>query len=210
MGRALVAGVLMAGMALASGCAGGKAAKAPDGAAPGAASAASVTAPEPEPEPVSPANTVKVATIRTERGTIRMALLDSYAPNTVKNFVSLISRGFYNGLTFHRVESGVLIQGGDPKGDGTGNPGFTIKAEFNAHPHIPGAVGMARTMDPDSANCQFYICLRALPFLDGKYTVFAQVFEGLDVVGTVQKGDRMLEVRVEDWPKEKVPADALK
>jgi len=158
------------------------------------------------PEPAG----AKVAVIRTERGTFKFALLDTYAPNTVKNFVTLAEKGFYNNLTFHRVEPGVLIQGGDPSGNGTGEPGYAIKAEFNAHPHLEGTVAMARRPDPDSAGCQWYVCLQPLPQLDRQYAVFGQVFEGLDVLHAIQKGDHMQEVRIEYVDPAKVPAEALR
>jgi peptidylprolyl isomerase/peptidyl-prolyl cis-trans isomerase B (cyclophilin B) len=96
------------------------------------------------------------------------------------------------------VEKGLLIQGGDPNGDGRGGPGYTIKAEFNSQKHIAGTVAMARRQEPDTAGSQFYICLVPLPSLDGKYTVFGQVIEGMDVVNKVQKGDKMKKVTIVD------------
>lgn len=153
---------------------------------------------------------VQVVRIRTEQGVIRLALFKQYAPKTVANFVSLIQKGYYRNLLFHRVVPGVLIQGGDPKGDGTGGPGYTIKAEFNKRSHTVGAVAMARTQDPNSAGSQFYICIKPLQQLDGQYTVFGQVYEGMDVVGMVQKGDHMIEVTVERIPEEQLPPHALK
>ncbi len=165
-------------------------------------------APEYEEEPLAPGD-VRVVTIRTERGVFKFALLDAVAPLTVKNFVKLARTGFYHNLLFHRVIPGTLIQGGDPNGDGTGGPGYTIKAEFNARPHVPGAVAMARRPDPDSAGSQWYVCLTAQPGLDRQYTVFGQVFEGLDVCAAVQKGDRMLDVAVAHVKRETVPAGVL-
>jgi peptidylprolyl isomerase/peptidyl-prolyl cis-trans isomerase B (cyclophilin B) len=120
------------------------------------------------------------------------------APNTVDNFIKLAQKGFYNGLTFHRVEKGLLIQGGDPNGDGTGGPGYTIKAEFNSQKHVEGTVAMARKPDPNSAGSQFYICIKPLPQLDGQYTVFGKVIEGMDIVKSVQKGDVMKKVIIAD------------
>jgi cyclophilin family peptidyl-prolyl cis-trans isomerase len=107
---------------------------------------------------------------------------------------------------------GVLIQGGDPKGDGTGGPGYAIKAEFSERSHTVGAVGMARSQDPDSAGSQFYICLKPLPQLDRQYTVFGQVIEGMDVAAAIQKGERMNEVKIErvPGPGDKLPPDSLK
>ena len=140
-----------------------------------------------------------VAVIEMENGgriVIEFYPLD--APNTVDNFIKLAKKGYYNGLTFHRVEKGLLIQGGDPNGDGRGGPGYTIKAEFNSQKHIAGTVAMARRQEPDTAGSQFYICLVPLPSLDGKYTVFGQVIEGMDVVNKVQKGDKMKKVTIVD------------
>ena len=138
----------------------------------------------------------KLAVIETEKGNIVFKFFPKEAPNTVANFIKLADKGFYNGLTFHRVEPGFVIQGGDPNGDGTGGPGYTIKAEFNSHPHIKGTVAMARANDPDSAGSQFYICLDTASFLDGKYTVFGQVVEGQGVVDSIRRGDKMLKVYV--------------
>jgi peptidylprolyl isomerase/peptidyl-prolyl cis-trans isomerase B (cyclophilin B) len=118
------------------------------------------------------------------------------APKTVANFVTLAQKGFYNGLTFHRVEPGFVVQGGDPKGNGTGGPGYTIKAEFNRRQHVRGAVAMARAQDPDSAGSQFYICFKPAPFLDGQYTVFGIVTKGMDVVDKIKIGDRMKSVKI--------------
>ncbi len=138
-----------------------------------------------------------IAVIITDKGTIKFKFFEKDAPNTVKNFIKLAEKGFYNGLTFHRVEPGFVIQGGDPNGNGTGGPGYTIKAEFNKRPHLDGTVAMARAAHPDSAGSQFYICLGPQPFLDGKYTVFGQVIEGLDVVHKIEVGDVMRKVYIE-------------
>ena len=120
------------------------------------------------------------------------------APNTVDNFKKLTNKGYYDGLKFHRVEPGFVIQGGDPKGNGTGGPGYTIKAEFNKKLHLEGTVAMARSNDPDSAGSQFYICLAPAPFLDRKYTVFGQVTEGMDVVHKIAVNDVMEKVTIEN------------
>lgn len=122
------------------------------------------------------------AIIETNMGTITIEFYEKDAPKTVKNFVDLAEKGFYDGLTFHRVIKGFVIQGGDPRGDGTGNPGYNIAAEFNKNPHVAGTVAMARGQDINSAGCQFYICLGRVPNLDGKYTVFGHVVDGMDVV----------------------------
>ncbi|NDD28320.1 MAG: peptidylprolyl isomerase [Proteobacteria bacterium] len=135
--------------------------------------------------------------IETERGNIVFELYPKEAPKTVASFVKLAQDGFYDGLTFHRVEPGFVVQGGDPEGNGSGGPGFTLPAEFNAHKHLKGTVAMARTSDPNSAGSQFYICLEAVPQLDGQYTVFGQVTKGVENVAKIQKGDHMLKVRVE-------------
>src|SRR5947208_13282388 len=129
--------------------------------------------------------------IETERGKLTLELYPDVAPRTVARFVELVQKGFYNGLTFHRVVPKFLIQGGDPAGNGTGGSGLPIPAEFNEKKHGAGTVGMARLRDPDSADSQFYICLEPQPFLDGKYTVFGQVVDGLDVLPKIQEHDVM-------------------
>ncbi len=147
----------------------------------------------------SPEQTAKnrVVTIVTDKGTIKFELYEKEAPITTKNFIELAQKGFYDGLTFHRVEPGFVIQGGDPKGDGTGGSGKTIPLEINASlTHKKGAVGMARSNDPNSASSQFYICLEDAKFLDKNYAVFGQVIEGQDVVEKIQKGDKMLKVTI--------------
>jgi peptidyl-prolyl cis-trans isomerase B (cyclophilin B) len=120
------------------------------------------------------------------------------APGTVDNFIKLANKGFYNGLKFHRVIPGFMAQGGDPLGSGMGGPGYTIKDEFNSRKHLKGTVAMAKTMEPDSAGSQFYICFEPQPSLDGKYTVFGQVIEGIDVVDGIQKDDVMKKVYIAD------------
>jgi peptidylprolyl isomerase/peptidyl-prolyl cis-trans isomerase B (cyclophilin B) len=122
------------------------------------------------------------------------------APKTVENFVTLARKGFYDGLTFHRVEPGFVVQGGDPDGTGTGGPGYTIKAEFNKRKHVRGTMAMARTQDPDSAGSQFYICFKPAPFLDGQYTVFGIVTKGMDVVDRIKVGDKMKTVKIVEKP----------
>ena len=103
---------------------------------------------------------------------IRIEFYPDDAPKTVENFVTLAKKGFYDNLTFHRVVPDFVVQGGDPKGNGTGGPGYTIKAEFNKQKHVRGSVAMARSQHPDSAGSQFYITYGATPHLDGQYTVF--------------------------------------
>ena len=144
----------------------------------------------------------QTAVIAMEKGgEITIEFFPEDAPKTVENFVKLARKGFYDGLTFHRVEPGFVVQGGDPKGDGSGGPGYTIKAEFNKQAHLRGTVAMARTNDPDSAGSQFYICFKPAPFLDGKYTVFGQVVKGMEVVDRIQVGDRMKSVKINEPTK---------
>src|SRR5574341_2581751 len=136
------------------------------------------------------------AIIEMDAGKITIELYEKDAPGTVENFVKLAKRGFYDGLTFHRVEPGFVVQGGDPNGNGTGGPGYQIKGEFNSRKHVTGAVAMARSASPDSAGSQFYITLAPQPFLDNKYSVFGQVLEGMDVVMKIKRGDRMKKVTI--------------
>ena len=135
-------------------------------------------------------------------------LYPDVAPNTVNNFISLVKKGFYNGLTFHRVISGFMIQGGDPKGNGTGGPGYTIRGEFakngfktNNLKHTRGVLSMARSMMPNSAGSQFFIMHEASPHLDGQYAAFGKVTEGMEVVDRIagtktDRADRPLEPQV--------------
>ena len=139
--------------------------------------------------------------ITTPKGEIVFELLPDVAPITVSNFVYLTEGGFYDGLTFHRVENDptpFVIQGGDPLGNGTGGPGYNIPAEFNDVKHDRGVVAMARSLDPNSAGSQFYITLGPAYFLDKNYTVFGRVLEGMDVVDKIRVGDVMTTVVVED------------
>ncbi len=131
-------------------------------------------------------------------GRIVMEFYPQDAPNTVDNFITLAKKGFYDGVKFHRVEPGLLIQGGDPEGTGYGGPGYRIKAEFNSRKHVEGTVAMARSDHPDSAGSQFYICLRPIPSLDGNYTVFGQVIEGMELVKGIAIGDVMKKVTIVD------------
>jgi len=129
-------------------------------------------------------------------GEISIEFFPEEAPKTVENFVGLANKGFYNGLNFHRVVPDFVVQGGCPKGNGTGGPGYQIKAEFNKQKHVRGAVAMARSQDPDSAGSQFYICYGPTPHLDGQYTVFGQVVSGMELVDRIKQGDRMTSVRI--------------
>jgi len=139
----------------------------------------------------------KIVTIETDKGIIKFELFEDKAPITTKNFIELTESGFYDGLTFHRVEAGFVIQGGDPNGDGTGGSGKTIPLEINPElKHVKGAVAMARKPDPNSATSQFYITLDDVPFLDGDYAVFGKVLEGIEVVEGIAVGDKMNKVSV--------------
>jgi peptidyl-prolyl cis-trans isomerase B (cyclophilin B) len=137
------------------------------------------------------------AIVQTEHGTFVIELYPQVAPKTVANFEKLVNKGFYNGLTFHRVVEGFVVQGGDPKGDGTGGPGYEIAAEINPNEkHLRGSVATARTGDevnPErkSSGSQFYICLEPQPELDGKYTIFGGVVKGMNVVDQIKVGDHM-------------------
>ncbi len=137
------------------------------------------------------------AVIETSMGNIELKFYPDVAPNHVSNFITLAKKGFYDGTIFHRVIPGFVIQGGDPntKGPnramyGTGGPGYTVKAEFNARPHLRGTLSMARSQNPDSAGSQFYICVAPLPQLDGNYTVFGEVTSGMDVVDKIVNAPR--------------------
>ena len=124
-------------------------------------------------------------------GVMKAELYPEIAPATVENFVGLAAKGFYNGLIFHRVIPGFMIQGGDPEGTGMGGPGYTIKGEFSANgfrndlKHTRGVLSMARAMDPDSAGSQFFIMHEDSPHLDGQYAAFGKVIEGIEVVDEI-------------------------
>ncbi len=147
----------------------------------------------------------KIAVIETDKGIIKFKFYPDEAPKTVENFIKLANDGFYDGIKFHRVVPGFVVQGGDPNSkdddptnDGQGGPGYTIEAEFSELQHVDGTVSMARKSDPNSAGSQFYICLGRQSHLDGQYTVFGQVTEGLDVVHKIEKGDVMNKVYIEE------------
>ena len=133
-----------------------------------------------------------IVTIEMENGDIIKAeLYPEIAPNTVNNFISLVKKGFYDGVIFHRVIPGFMIQGGDPKGSGVGGPGYSIRGEFSSNgfkndlKHSRGVLSMARTMIPDSAGSQFFIMHANAPHLDGQYAAFGQVTEGLEVIDQI-------------------------
>lgn len=138
-----------------------------------------------------------IVTITMENGKqMRAELYPETAPNTVNNFISLINQGYYDGVIFHRVIPGFMIQGGDPTGEGTGGPGYSIKGEFtdngfkNDLKHTRGVLSMARTMAPDSAGSQFFIMVADSPHLDGQYAAFGKITEGIEVVDEIVSTDR--------------------
>src|SRR6185437_10705502 len=118
-----------------------------------------------------------------------MELDPQLAPQTVAHVKELTRRGFYDGLSFHRVIDGFMAQTGDPKGDGTGGSGKNVKAEFTQAHFVRGTLGLARSADPNSGDSQFFICFKPAPFLDGKYTVFGQVVSGMEFIDAIKKGD---------------------
>ena len=122
-------------------------------------------------------------------GRVVIQMRPDLAPNHVKRIKELVRRGFYDGLTFHRVIDGFMAQGGDPSGTGAGGTGEKLKAEFSAEHHVRGMVSMARSGSPDSADCQFFIMLGDNPGLDGKYTIWGQVTSGMEYVDAIKKGD---------------------
>ena len=137
-----------------------------------------------------------VVTITMENGDVmKVELYPEVAPNTVNNFISLVNKGFYDGLIFHRVINGFMIQGGCPNGTGMGGPGYSIAGEFaqngfdNQLKHEPGVISMARAMNPDSAGSQFFIMHKNSPHLDGAYAAFGKIIEGMDVVNKIAETD---------------------
>jgi cyclophilin family peptidyl-prolyl cis-trans isomerase len=143
----------------------------------------------PEPSPALAAGKGPRAVLDSTRGILVIELFPDVAPKTVGRFTELVKKGFYDGLPFYRVLPKFLVQTGDPLADGTGGSGQVIPAEFNEKKHVAGTVGMARKQDPDSADSQFYIALEPQPLLDGKYTVFGQVIEGLEILPKIQPRD---------------------
>lgn len=142
---------------------------------------------------------MSAAVIETQFGEIEIEFLPEKAPGHVKNFTDLAKKGFYDGTTFHRVIPGFMIQGGDPNTrdpkaaraqHGTGGPGYQIKAEFNDTPHKRGVLSMARAQSPDSAGCQFFICVADSLFLDRQYTAFGRVTKGMEVADKIVSADR--------------------
>ena len=137
-----------------------------------------------------------IVTFETNQGTIKAELFPDVAPNTVNNFISLVKRGFYDGLIFHRVIPGFMIQGGDPQGTGMGGPGYSIKGEFimnnfnNELLHKRGVLSMARSQSPNSAGSQFFIMVDDAPHLNAQYASFGQVIEGMEAVDKIVEAQR--------------------
>ncbi len=169
-------------------------------------------------------NGSEVAVLETSKGTIRIEFYSDVAPNHVGAFIELSQAGFYNGVKFHRVVPGFVVQGGDPQTKGftgtevaeivqrqsvgqyepgepalgTGGPEYRLAQEFNERQHLEGTLAMARSTDPDSGGSQFYICLAPQPKLDGDYTVFGQVIDGMDVVKKLAVGDEIVSLKIEN------------
>jgi peptidyl-prolyl cis-trans isomerase B (cyclophilin B) len=171
------------------------------------------TAPAPAPVPAK-----EQAVIKTSKGEITVEFWDDVAPKTVANFKKLAKEGFYNGTAFHRIIKGFMIQGGDPNTKdpskegvyGMGDPGYKIKAEFNEKKHERGVLSMARSMDPDSAGSQFFICLDPAPFLDRQYTGFGRVVKGEDVLLKIGDTPVASNGRERSKPTERVTVENVK
>jgi peptidyl-prolyl cis-trans isomerase B (cyclophilin B) len=137
------------------------------------------------------------ATIETEKGNLVLELFASDVPITVNNFVFLARDGFYDGTTFHRVEPGFVAQGGDPTGTGTGTPGYQFDDEITDHTHVTGALSMANS-GANTNGCQFFITYAPQHHLDGHYSVFGQLIEGMDVLERIEQGDVMIRINIEE------------
>jgi peptidyl-prolyl cis-trans isomerase B (cyclophilin B) len=135
------------------------------------------------------------AIMETDKGTINIDFFDAEAPNTVKNFTDLANKGFYNGLSFHRVIPNFMVQGGCPEGTGTGGPGYKIKCEINPIKHVAGTLSMAHA-GRDTGGSQFFICHAPQPHLDGVHTTFGQTHD-MDVVNAIKQGDKILSVTIQ-------------
>ncbi len=138
---------------------------------------------------------MSTATMKTNKGTIHLDLFDADAPNTVKNFVTLAKKGYYNGLSFHRVIKNFMIQGGCPLGTGTGGPGYKIKCEINKQKHTPGTLSMAHA-GKDTGGSQFFITHVATPHLDGVHTVFGRTAD-IEIVNAIAQGDKIETLTIE-------------
>jgi peptidyl-prolyl cis-trans isomerase B (cyclophilin B) len=139
--------------------------------------------------------TMTRAIMETDKGTIHLDLFDADAPNTVKNFVDLSEKGFYDGLNFHRVIPDFMVQGGCPLGTGTGGPGYKIKCEINQNKHLAGSLSMAHA-GKDTGGSQFFICHSPQSHLDGVHTVFGRT-QDMDVVNAIRKGDKIRSIKIE-------------
>ena len=139
-----------------------------------------------------------IAHVYTTRGHFIVELLPGIAPEHVNSFVFLAREKFYNGTVFHRVEPGFVVQGGDPTGTGMGGPGYTLPLEASQEPFVRGVVGMARSNDPDSAGSQFFVTLGDAPHLNGEYTVFGKVVQGMEFVDCIEVGDRIIDVAIQE------------
>ncbi len=151
---------------------------------------------------------MKQATIHTDHGTMTLRFFPDVAPKHVENFIALAEKGFYNGLTFHRIMKDFMIQGGCPKGTGMGSGPRRLPAEFNDRPHEVGTLSMARSQDPNSASCQFFICLARCAFLDRQYTVFGELVDDASRATLQKIGD--LPVRQGDGGEASVPVTPVK
>ena len=163
-----------------------------------------------ETEPEAPQG-VPTAVVRTNKGTFAFELLPEVAPKTVENFIDLTKRGFYYKSTFHRIIPGTIIQGGDPNSkdnnpynDGRGNSGNFVPGELSNLPFERGTVAMAHSGDPDSASCQFFVCLKRIAGWDGKYTIFGKVVEGIEVVDELSRAPQSKNPRLTDYPAGKI------
>ena len=139
-----------------------------------------------------------IAHVYTTRGHFIVELLLGIAPEHVNSFVFLAREKFFNGTVFHRVEPGFVVQGGDPTGTGTGGPGYTVPLEASEEPFARGVVGMARSQDPDSAGSQWFVTLGDAPHLNGQYTVFGKVVEGMEIVDCLEVGDRIIDLAIQE------------
>ena len=157
-----------------------------------------------------------IVTMETNAGTMKIELYPETAPNTVNNFISLVKKGFYDGLIFHRVIPGFMIQGGDPKGAGYGGPGYSIRGEFsrnrfsNSLKHTRGVLSMARSQHPDSAGSQFFIMVEDAPHLDGQYAAFGKVIEGMEAADKIVAARRnYMDKPYEDQVMQKVTVETF-
>ena len=154
-----------------------------------------------EAEAASAADPENTLLLELKDGMVEIELRPDLAPKHVARIKELVREGFYDGLTFHRVIGGFMAQGGDPKGNGTGGSGQNIPAEFSDEPHVRGTLSMARSQNPNSADSQFFIVFARSRFLDGQYTVWGKVVEGMEFVGNIKRGDKADNGSVDDPDK---------